>query len=317
MSAANKRALAGVCIGLVSAMVTSPVPVAARYARQEISASTYSALWVALPAVFCLVYFSLRRRLAPAIESIRLNWRALAIIGLLQTGGAVTFFWGMKYVDPTVGAFLGRFSTVFAVLIGVTFLRERFTRAELGGMVLAIAGAMVICYDTGRAELWAVLAILASNVFFAAFTAIVKVAVARTDPMAVMMGATTVATAGTVVFGLASGDLSLAGSAKAYGVLAVAAFAGEFLGMGMFYTSMKHIGFAVSSVVRSAIPFFVALLSYFTLGLLPDARGWTGGVVMMTGIVIIAVSSARAGERSEGAQSRACGTSLNSADARK
>ena len=293
MSADNGNKLKGVLLALSTTIVTAPSPVAARFARQTVTATTYSVLWMFLPVVYCSGWFTVSRKWPMVLPQLRAHWRRIILMGVVQAVGAWTFFWGMKFVDPTVSAFLGRSSAVFAVVIGVIALKERMNRAEVAGTIAAIVGTAVICYETGEALLAGIIAIVLSSLAFAIFTAIAKVLVRAMDPFAVMLGSTSVASVALALLGVSTGELTFGGPWSAYAAVAGASFAGEFLGQGLFYSSMKYIGFSITSVVRSALPLTVALFSYFTLGEVPDLKAWIGGAILMAGIVLITLTHAR------------------------
>jgi drug/metabolite transporter (DMT)-like permease len=81
--------------------------------------------------------------------------------------------------------------------------------------------------------------------------------------------------------------------AASVGALAAAAFFGGFLGIGTFYRGLKYIGFAVGSALRSAQIIFVAILSWFTLRMQPDLKDWAGGLIIIAGVTLLTLSSAR------------------------
>jgi len=285
--------LKGCLLVLLAAALHGGVPVAAKYAQRVMSTATFVFLWAFSAVVFTHAYFVIFGMWRSAVRQIAAHWKIFLIMGFCQAGAAWTFFYGVTLIDPTVAAFFGRASAIFSLILGIIFLRERLNRWEALGMALSIFGAMVITWRGGEVKLVGMFMIVASTAFFALFTFIGKIRVAGVHPMVLVSGGSTVSALILFASGLASGALEFRAPAAAVGALAVAAFFGGFLGIGTFYRALKYIDFGVGSALRSAQIIFVAILSWFTLRMQPDLKVWAGGLVIIAGITLLTLSSAR------------------------
>ena len=96
---------------------------------------------------------------------------------------ALWAFWaGVQKMDPSLAAFLNRVEVFIAILLGIIFLKERFTRWETLGALLSVAGILVMRL-TLRVEysegFWLV---LLGSLFFGITEFISKIAVRHVEP---------------------------------------------------------------------------------------------------------------------------------------
>ena len=285
----SSAGLKGGGLAVLSAALHAGVPVAGAYAQQEMDTLTFGFLWVGLIALYTWIYFTLRWRWGAVADAVKAHWCSLLLMGLLQAVGVWTFFYGLRFIDPTEAAFFGRASAVFSVILGVIFLRERFTLAEIAGILLAVGGAAVITHKGGRPVLIGLAGVVTSCLCFALFTLVAKIKAHAVGPFVLVSASTTFSAVLLGVYGLAFGGLDFEASASRHAALAAACFSGGFLGIGAFYASFKYIRFSIASALRSAQAVFVALLAYFTLGTVPGLKSWVGGAIIIAGVTLLAL----------------------------
>jgi len=283
----------GYLLALVSAAIHAGGPVAGKFSRESISQETAGFAWVLFAAFYSWVFFTAAGWWPRVVDQFRRHWKSLTAMGVVQAAGVWSFFYAIAYLDPTVATFLGRISAVWALLLGLVFLRERFNRWEAAGMAMAIGGAFLISFQSGELVLRGTLAMVFSTLCFALFTFVAKVRVGGVHPLVLVSTSTTVSALVLGPAGLAAGKLELAGPLAAYAALGAAAFFGAFLGISTFYRSFKYAGFAIASALRSSQPVFVAILSFFLLGMLPGLRDFAGGVVIIAGVLLITLAGTR------------------------
>lgn len=285
--------LKGCLLVLLAAALHAGVPVAAKYSQRTMSTATFVFLWAFCAVLFTHAYFVIFGMWRSAVRQIAAHWKIFLIMGFCQAGASWTFFYGVTLIDPTVAAFFGRASAIFSLTLGIVFLKERLTRSEVIGIACSILGAMVITWRGGDLKFVGMLMIVASTAFFALFTFIGKIRVGGIHPMVLVSGGSTVSALILFTSGSAMGALDFEVPAAAVGALAAAAFFGGFLGIGTFYRALKYIDFGVGSALRSAQIIFVAILSWFALEMQPDLKDWAGGLVIIAGVMLLTLSSAR------------------------
>src|SRR5665648_85341 len=72
----------------------------------------------------------------------------LVLLGAIDIISNITFFLAIRAIaDPSVTSFLGNLFPVFMSILGISFLKERFTWIEAMGAFMAIVGAFIISYS--------------------------------------------------------------------------------------------------------------------------------------------------------------------------
>ncbi len=285
--------LKGCLIGLLSASFYSVVPVASKYSQRGMNTATFVFLWSLLGVAYTSLYFTSTGTWGEVRRQVKSHWRTFVVIGCCHAASTPVYFYAITLIDPTVASFFGRSSVIFSLLLGVVFLRERFTIREALGIALAIAGALIISYKSGRIVVLGMALVFASSFIFAFYTMLAKMRIGRVHPM-VLVGAPAVVSASLLLLGGVSlGKLNFAAPGGSYAALGAAVFFSSFLSMTTFYRSMRYVGFAIASALRSAQIVFVALLSALTLKMWPSLQQWVGGLAIVAGVTLITLGGAK------------------------
>jgi drug/metabolite transporter (DMT)-like permease len=222
--------------------------------------------------------------------------KLLLLLAFLDLLSNITFFMAIRAIsDPSVTSFLGNLFPVFLTLMGVIFLKERFSILEAFGGILAITGAFVISY-TGELE-WSKFFIpgtglVVINTFLAAtFSVIIKKNVKMASPEVFNLNSNAWIFLCFLGYFIWSGQ-PLAIPVNAFQNIALGALFGSFLGLLSFFYSYRFIAASRSSIVQSLKGIFVLILSYFFLGIFPlNIQLWGGGITMF-GVLIMTFAQA-------------------------
>ena len=68
----------------------------------------------------------------------------IAILSVVTAASSVLFVASLKYAGVAVGSVLSSTAPVFALPLGVMFLGERVATATVAGVLLAVAGVVVL-----------------------------------------------------------------------------------------------------------------------------------------------------------------------------
>ncbi|NJM40200.1 MAG: DMT family transporter [Anaerolineae bacterium] len=96
------------------------------------------------------------------------------LIGLLIAGSTNLSYIAIGYVDPGAATLLTQFSTPLSILIGVIWLKERFTRWQFVGAVLATLGVCIVALQPSDFFRIGSLLILCAVPLYTFHTALVK-----------------------------------------------------------------------------------------------------------------------------------------------
>jgi len=208
---------------------------------------------------------------------------------------AIWAFWaGVQKIDPSLAAFINRAEVPIAIVLGIVFLKERFTKVEVLGLVLALLG-IVIMHLTLRMEyttgFWLV---LLGALFFGITEFVSKIAVRYVEPM-VLAYLRNMFMAGMywIAFSLSGEGFSGLGAVWP-GVIALG-FAGPILSRMMYLMALRRLELSRVAVISQSQPVFVIIISLLVFSQLPTFREIVGGIFLVSGCLLMIV--ARYGSR--------------------
>lgn len=207
---------------------------------------------------------------------------------------AIWAYWaGVQRMDPSLAAFLNRSEVLVAIMLGFVILRERFTRLELIGVLLSVAGT-VIMRITLRVEytsgFWLV---LIGSLLFGVMEFVSKIAVRHVEPLILtfirnsvvaLLFWVTVSVVGVGFDGL--GEVWL-------GVITLSIMA-PIMARTLYLLALKRLELSKVAVISQSQPIFVLLISLFVLGQLPMFKEAFGGIFIVAGCLMLVLSRNRA-----------------------
>jgi drug/metabolite transporter (DMT)-like permease len=203
---------------------------------------------------------------------------------------AVWLYWaGIQRMDPSLAAFLNRSEVPVAILLGMIFLKERFTKLEILGAILSIAG-IVIMRLTLRMEysagFWLV---LAGSLLFGITEFVSKIAVKHVDPASL----TYIRNTFLAIFywiAVLAGGINFDGLDRVWlGVLALG-ITGPLIARMLYLSALRKLDLSRVAVISQSQPIYVILISLLVLGQLPTFREITGGIFLTSGCLLMVVS---------------------------
>ena len=220
----------------------------------------------------------------------------LLLIGVIDIISNITFFMAIQAIpDPSVTSFLGNLFPVFLSILGITFLKERFTLIEAIGAMIALTGAFIISYSGDLS--WSKFFIpgtgfvVINTLFAATVSVIIKKNIQKASPEVFNLNSNGWIFLFFLIYFLQSGQ-SLTIPVSAFRNIAFGAFFGSFIGLLSFYYSYRYITASRSSIIQSVKGIFVLIIAYFFFGNLPLAIQLWGGAVTVAGVIIMTLSQA-------------------------
>lgn len=220
----------------------------------------------------------------------------LVLLGVVDVISNITFFMAIQAIpDPSVTSFLGNLFPVFLSILGITFLKERFTLIESLGAMIALAGAFAISYSGDMS--WSKFFIpgtgfvVINTLFAATVSVIVKKNVQKASPEVFNLNSNGWIFLFFLFYFLQSGQ-PLAIPVVAFRNIALGAFFGSFIGLLSFFYSYRYIAASRSSIIQSLKGIFVLIIAYFFFGNFPLPVQLWGGAVTILGVVIMTLAQA-------------------------
>lgn len=219
----------------------------------------------------------------------------LLMIGLIETLAAYFFFEGVNAIEnPTIVSFLDTCTPIFVTFLGIIFLRDKFNRVEISGMILAIFGALLLTYS-GTFSLFNLFIDGSHYAILAAFFASIGITLAKSqikayDPAVLSLNRTIYLV--ILFFSLMYlYDKPFTITTQSFIYAAIGSFAGPFLGTILQYNAFKYIEASRTLIIQSTRSFIVLVISLLFFGLFPLIHQLIGGIIAVTGVLIITFGS--------------------------
>ncbi len=219
-------------------------------------------------------------------------WKPLLLIGVLNGGSATLWFYLLGLMGPSLLSFLLRFSTIFMIVMGIVFLKERFSKLEIVGGATMIAGTFIVSYSNGNFILIGISLAMILSVIFASIQFLNKMYIKEIDPL--VINALRVLFTFATIFLIAPWMTELRiPSTTALGWIALSSVSAGIIGFLLNYKALELIDLSKTAVIQSLQPFVVVVYSLFILGSVPSGLQMIGGFVIVAGALISTISRYR------------------------
>ncbi len=222
----------------------------------------------------------------------RQGWFGVIMFAVTSLVAVWAFWAGVKRMDPSLAAFVNRAEVPMVILLGVIFLKERFSRYETLGLVLSIIGIIVMKltlrfeYSDG---FWLV---LLGALFFGLTEFVSKIAIRHVPPITLAFLRNMIIAVVYWLMFMASGE-NFEGLEKVWlGVIALGLI-GPIMARMMYLLALKRMDLSKVAVISQSQPVYVILIALLVLGQLPSVRETVGGIFLVVGCVLMVFARAR------------------------
>jgi drug/metabolite transporter (DMT)-like permease len=296
-TAADARAARVALIALLlGAAAIGFAPIFVRVSELGPAATAFYRLLFALPALW--LWYAIDARRTPASSTARPAGSAMALViaGLFFAADLAVWHWSIGMTSVANATLFPNFAPVVVTLASFLLFRERFSTLFLGGMAVAIAGAVILLgrsLELGPRHLMGDALALLTAVFYAGYILVVGRLRARNTTAKIMAWSGLVTCAALLPIAIASGDSLLPESAAGWAILVALGLFSHALGQSLIAYALAHLPAAFSSVGLLLQPAVAALLAWALLG---EGLGpWqaAGAVVILAGIAVARQGSIR------------------------
>ena len=281
----------GIILAFLATLGMANVYVFSKAALLEVNYFQFQFYWFGFALIWIMPFLALTGMIKKIPKLSKSSNLTLLIIGLLELGAASMLFLSIQLADnPTTISFLSNLTPIFVTLLGIRFLGERFNMVEAIGIILTIAGVILITYtrDTtireffGKGSGW----ILVSSVFSSVSIVTAKSRIRDIHPGILTMNRVLF----LFVFAVAAMLIrqeSFHVSGKATINMAVGAMVGPFLTGFAQYSALRFIEASRTMIIQATRSLFVLIGSMIYLSILPEMLQLTGGLITIAGVIIL------------------------------
>jgi len=281
----------GVGLAFLATLGMANVYVFSKAALLEVNYFQFTFFWFGFALIWNIVFMSLTGMIRKIPHLSRKSNRNLVIIGILELGAATTLFLAIQLAEnPTIVSFLSNATPIFATILGIRFLGDRFNFVEGVGMLLTIGGVVMITYTRnmtlaqffGDGSGW----ILISSLLLS-----ISITFSKSNIKDIHPGILTI---NRVVFIFLFGIIailvrqdSLAIPKSAVLNIMAGSFLGPFLTGLAQYSALKYIEASRTMIIQATRGLFVLIGSMIYLSILPTTLQVTGGIITIGGVIVM------------------------------
>ncbi len=291
----------GILLAAGSSLAISNVYIFSKAALNEVHLAQFGVYWFGLGILWNLIYFFGFGKQKKAKTMKSRNWWSLLLISVLEMFSTLFFFLAIKTVEtPAVVSFLANINPLFVVGLGIVVLKERFNGIEFSGMAITLIGAIIISITgvslTQSLFIDGTQYVVISGIIYSIATLIAKKQMKNLD-------ASYLATARLIflfLFSLISiyyFELPFTIDKQPFINIALGSVLGPFLGGMLGYMALKYIEMTKATMVRSVRSLFVLVGAFLYFGTLPSYWQIVGGMLTMSGVVLISVGKLKLGKK--------------------
>ena len=237
------------------------------------------------------LYAAVRRQIDFSV--LRDNLKFFLIIGLLIGFATATSFAAVAYIDPGTASLIARSSTIFGMVFGYFWLKERLSRGERIGAAVAIVGVFIISFQPGNLSeltwLGPVLVLLASFTY-ALHAAIVKRDGGDMDFLNFFLFRMLSSILFLFIFMVGRGELVWPQGREVWVILLLAGTFNVTVSRSLYYMVLRRFRLSILTVLLTLSPAMTVLWSYLLFGVLPSLQGVIGGTIVISGVILVGMS---------------------------
>lgn len=283
---ADKRR--GVLFAVSASLMFGLSPVFVRLVLDFVDVETMNVLFTLFASLCFAVVFAAFGK-AVHFRSILKNWRKVALMSLFSAAGSLLYTYGIFLSGPVTATFLVQFTAVFTILFGAVFFKERFTRLEGVGILVAVVGVFVLAYGNLALEIVSTLVLLGAALLFASANSLSKVYVGSMDPVALAGGNAMFVFLFIFAYAVLSGRLETSFPSVTLFYAVLGSVTGVVLSFILFYKALQVFEVSKTATVRTVEPFLTAVFSFAILALTPTVNQLVGGALIVIGVIALSL----------------------------
>lgn len=289
----RKEILKGYILTLLATVAFSNVYVFSKAALNEMLLPVFLFYLFSIGFVVNLAVFIYNGKYRAVRPAIRKMWWVFPTLGLIEIFTVTTFYAGVNTIkEPAVTGFLGNLFPLFTTILGVIFLKERFSPIESVGIVLVFAGALLTGYsgDLGWSDFFIPgISLVALNCLGAAVaTVIVRSKVGNLPPELLSLNRTAWLVLYSAIWVLTGGH-SLKITSMALTNTTIAALMDPVLSILLVYKAYQYIEASRGTIIQSLKGLIVIPVAWLYFGTLPYNYQIVGGVIATVGVMVLAL----------------------------
>lgn len=238
-------------------------------------------------------------------ETLTINKRQMTFMLFITLIFCMALFCLMSALmiaEPATVSFLSRLELIATLFFAAIFLKERINRAEIIGLVVVILGIIILRSGGTAALNKALLLITASSLLIGFGEVLIKARIDWINHRSFIFYRNMLGAGLFFIVGSINGNLTRPDDWSGWGLIAISGLCLPYLGRLGYLKAMKNITVSRASIIVQSQPFFAAGAALLILGTLPPLNEIAGGMLIVSGVVIMKLLEMRYRNRSSPAE---------------
>ncbi len=282
----------------ISVIAISNVYIFSKAALNQVSFPQFGVYWFFFAMIWNFLLFGFSKKLRKSVTINKKNLPYLPVLGILELLSTGLFFYAIKLTEnPAIVSFIGNIGPIYVIILGYIFLKERFNKWEIFGMLLTISGAIILNYkkDFTWQEFFfeGTGIIFLSSFIFSIGTILAKSKIKSIHPWLLTINRIIFIFSGFVILFFIKNEQIIIHRTAFYNIL-IGSLLGPFLAVLVGYYAFKYLKISKISVIGTTKSFLILWASFFFFGVVPLFYQIIGGILMIIGVIIITLSNTNA-----------------------
>jgi drug/metabolite transporter (DMT)-like permease len=214
-------------------------------------------------------------------------WFFLSIGALIGVSTIINYE-AVAFIDAGTASILGKASILMSVGLGIFWLRERFTRFQSFGALLALTGVLIITFQPGDYLRLGSLLVLLSAFMYALHTAIVKRYGEEMDFVEFFFFR--VLSTSVLLFCIALGRRALIWpDSSTWLLLIMTGTVDVVISRTLFYLVLRRMTMSIHSIVLTLSPVAAISWAFLLFDTMPTVQQLVGGVGVILGVFMVTI----------------------------
>ncbi len=250
-----------------------------------------SALYVLLiGTIEVAVFAALTGRLR--FDTFRLNrWFFLAIGFLVATSTALNYS-AVAFIDAGTASMLGKSSVIFSLGFGLFWLHDRFTKLQVFGAIVAIAGVFIITFQPGDYLRIGAFMVVSSAFMYALHAALVKHYSGHLSLVNFFLFRLASTSTFLFIFATIGGQLVFP-RGQVWFLLLLVGTVDVVISRSLYYLALRQLKLTLHAIILTLSPVVAIGWSLFLFGTTPTPQQLVGGVAVMAGVFLVTIRAGK------------------------
>ncbi len=207
-------------------------------------------------------------------------------IGFLIAVSTVINYEAVAFIDPGTATMLGRATILFGIFLGVFWLKERLSRIQIIGALVAMGGVFAITFQGADYLRLGSLMILGSALMYALHAAVTKRFGEQMDFLNFFFFRLLCTTGILLLSALSRRALTLP-DGSTWLLLFIVGTLDVTISRGLYYLALRRLTVSIHAIILALSPVAAVVWSLLLFDMLPNHQQFIGGLGVIAGVLVV------------------------------